>query len=463
MTTTGLRSRPTRSPAAIPRALPLIGHAGALLRDPLGFLERAYPLGDVVALRLGPKPAYLVNGPEPMRQVLVADAASYDKGFQFDQLRILIGDGVGTSSGEKHRRQRRLMRPAFDHRYVEGYVASVARSTARTVDGWGAGARIEPLHEMRTLAMAATARVMFDAPDDSAADSPAVREIMTSLPVLLGGVGRRALIPLAVLNKAPTPGNRRFDRACAALHAMADRMVADHRARRAAEPGRAPAGPASFLSILLAAVDEEDGGGMSDQQAHDEIMTVLLAGTETSAGAASWTLHVLARDLDLQRAVQQEVDAVLGGRAPAAADLGRLPLTRRVVSEVLRRYPPGWLIGRRPVRDGEIAGFPVAAGTQVLLNFYGLHHDPAAFPDPARFDPDRWLDPDPAVLRSHYLPFGLGPRACVGEGFAWALVLTTVATIVARYTVTPARGAAVKPVARATLHPSEVHLTVRPR
>ncbi len=202
---------------------------------------------------------------------------------------------------------------------------------------------------------------------------------------------------------------------------------------------------------------------MSDAQAHDEIMTILLAGTETSAGTLAWTLHELAADPALQHAVQQEADRVLSGRVPTAADLGSLPLARRVVREVLRLHPPSWILGRRPLRDVEIAGSPVPAGTQVLLNFYGLHRDPAAYPDPDRFDPDRWLDPDPEVLRGYYLPFGLGPHVCVGEGFAWSLILTTIAVIASRYTVRPVPGGVVKPIARTTLHPGVLRLALEPR
>jgi cytochrome P450 len=413
-----------------------------------------------VALRLGPKSACLVNGSEPLRRILVADAGSYDKGFQFDQLRTLIGDGVGTSGGAKHRRQRRLMRPAFDHRRVEGYVATMARSAAQAADGWRAADRteIDAGQEMRFLAMTVITRAMFGAADWQGADVAAVREVLASLPVLLSGVGRRALLPIALLNDAPTPGNRRFLRAQAGLHGLADRMVTEHRARQRAD-GAAGDG---LISTLLAAVDE-DGSGMTDAQAHDEIMTVLLAGTETSAGTLAWTLHVLSGDPELQRAVQQEADTALSGRVPTATDLSSLPLTRRVVSEVLRLHPPSWILGRRPIQDVEIAGAPVRAGTQVLLNFYGLHRDPQAYPHPDRFDPDRWLAPDPEVLRGYYLPFGLGPHVCVGEGFAWSLILTTIAIIASRYTVRPVAGSAVKPVARTTLHPGVVPLTLEPR
>jgi len=449
---------------------PLLGHAGALLRDPLGFLERAYPLGDVVAIRLGPKPALLVNDPERVIQILVADASSYDKGFQFDQLRTLIGDGIGTSGGAKHRRQRRLMHPAFDHRHVEGYVAAMNRSVSRTIEQWRDGTRIDAAHEMRILAMDATVRAMFegsnaDADDAPGADSAALREIMASLPVLLGGIGRRALLPLDFLNRVPTSGNRRFDQACAALHAMVDRMVAEHRARQNGTPTAvsAPGETPSLLSTVLAAVDEEDGSGMTDAQAHDEIMTVLLAGTETTAGTLAWTLHVLSREPGLQREVQQEIDAVLGGRKPAAADLRSLPLTRRVVSEVLRCYPPGWILGRRPIEDVRLGETPIAAGTQVLLNFYGLQHDPAVYPNPGRFDPERWRSPDPGPLRGHYLPFGLGSRGCIGEAFAWSLMLTTIAAVASQYSFTAQPGAVVRPVARTTLHPDSVPLLLMAR
>lgn len=443
---------------------PLVGHAGALLRDPLGFLERAYPLGDVVALRLGPKPALLVNDAERIVQILVADAASYDKGFQFDQLRTLIGDGIGTSGGAKHRRQRRLMYPAFDHRHVEGYVAAMNRSVARAVDQWRDGARIDAAREMRLLAMDATVRAMFEG-SNTDADSAALREILASLPVLLGGIGRRALLPLDFLNRVPTSGNRRFDQARAALHDMVDRMVAGHRARQNATPAPVPAPgeTPSLLSTLLAAVDEEDGSGMTDAQAHDEIMTVLLAGTETTAGTLAWTLHELSREPDLQRAVQLEFDALLGGRQPTAADLRSLPLTRRVVSEVLRCYPPGWILGRRPIEDVRLGETPVAAGTQVLLNFYGLHRDPAVYPSPGRFDPERWRNPDPGPPRGHYLPFGLGSRGCIGEAFAWSLMLTTIGAIASQYSFTAQPGAVVRPVARTTLHPDSVALLLKAR
>lgn len=444
-------------------AWPLLGHAGALLRDPLGFLEKAYGLGDVVVLRLGPKPAYLVNGSEPLRRILTTDAALYDKGFQFDKLRDLIGDGVGSSTGAKHRRQRRLMRPAFDHAHVYGYVDIMSQCAKTAADSWRGGAQIDAGAEMRSLAMTAISRAIFgvaDRPDPAEAqraDSAVQAEVLSSLTVVLGGVGRRAILPLGPLERAPLPGNLRFNQAQSALHALVDRMIVGH---RAAQRDGAEAG--GLLDTLLAAVDE-DGTGMSDQQVHDEVMTVLLAGSETSAGTLAWLLHILSHDADLQRAVQQEVDTLLAGRSPRADDLVSLPLSRRVVSEVLRSYPPSWLLGRRPLQPVEIAGAPIPAGAQVLLNFYGLHRDPHAYPDPGRFDPDRWRTPDPEVLRGYFMPFGNGPHVCVGDGFAWSLILATLAVIVSQYTVKPVPGSVVRPVARTTLHPGVVPLTFEPR
>ena len=459
--------RPSRPPVKIPGAWPLLGHAGTLLHDPLGFLERVYRLGDVVVLRLGPKPAYLVNASEPFRWVLVGGAPHFDKGFQFDKLRTLIGDGIGTSAGAKHRRQRRLMRPAFDHAHVEGYVGIMAQCASQAADEWRGGRTFDAGREMRLLAMTAIIRTIFGAADRPGTvgaiqtDLATQQDVVASLSVVLAGVGRRAILPLKLLDNTPTPGNLRFNRAHDTLHALVHRMVADHRAMQD-ERGGADGGNGALLDTLLSAVDE-DGTGMTDQQVHDEVMTVLLAGSETSAGTLGWLLHILSQDLDLQRALQQELDTVLAGRTPLASDLNSLPLMRRVVSEVLRLYPASWLLGRRTLEAVEIGGVPVPARAQVLLNFYGLHRDPRAYPNPDRFDPDRWIAPDPEVLRAYYMPFGTGPHVCIGDGFAWSLIMITLAIISSQYTIRPVPGSVVRPVARTTLHPGVVPLTMEPR
>lgn len=434
----------------VPGSRPLLGHAPALLREPLDFLERAYRIGPVALLRLGPKPAVLVNGSEAVRRILVPDAPFYDKGFQFDQLRILIGDGIGTSTGVKHRRQRRLMHPAFDHAHVAAYTGSVAAHTARQMADWRAGQTVEAAHAMRVVTMAAVSHAMFGgARAEESADTDPTAQILASLPRMLDGLGRRALLPMPWYERLPTPGNRRFETARRALHTLADRVIADHRAAGSDEP--------DLLDLILAARDEE-GTGMTDAQVHDEIMTVLLAGTETAAGTLAWTVHELSRRPGLQEEVRREIAGVAAAGALDTGALSGLPLTRRVVSEVLRLYPPGWIIGRRPTREVEIAGVPVAAGTQVLLNFYALHRDPVAFPDPGRFDPDRWLDPDPETLRGYYFPFGTGLRGCIGEGFGWVSVLTALIALFGRFAVRPVPGAVVRPVARTTLQPARVPL-----
>jgi len=468
------------APVRVPGAWPLLGHAPALLRDPLGFLAAAYRAGELVSMRLGPKSAFLVNGSDPIRRILVHDAGRYDKGFQFDHLRVLIGDGVGTTAdAAKHRRQRRLLRPAFDHARVERYVAVTAQTAEAAVRRWRGLRRIDVGAEMRALTMTVIARSLFDAgarsgpdagPDAGPDTSPdggggagpdprAVREVLATLPVLLGGIGRRALLPIPALDRMPTPGNVAFEHARARLHAFADQMVAE---RRAAAAGGAVPTTRCLLDDVLAAVDDE-GCGMTDAQAHDEIMTVLLAGTETTAGTLAWLLHVLAGDPALQLEVQREADAVLGGRAPTAADLGDLEFTRRVATEVLRLYPAGWILGRRPFEDVEIAGVTVPAGSQVLLNFYGLHRDARVYADPDRFDPGRWQDGVTGPPRPYLLPFGLGPHACLGEGFAMSQVLVTAAVVASRCTVRPVPGTVVRPVARTTLHPGVVPLNVEER
>lgn len=464
---------PPPAPVRFPGAWPVLGHAPALLRDPLGFLSAAYRAGEVVSIRLGRKSAFLVNGSDAIRQISVQDAGLYDKGFQFDHLRALIGDGVGTTADAvKHRRQRRLLRPAFDHEHVERYVAGMARAAESAVRGWLGSRRIDAGAEMRALTMAVIARAVFDAdtrsgtgtgtrPDTgtgSGPDSRAAREVLATLPTVLGGVGRRALLPIPALDRMPTRGNLAFERARARLREFADRMIAE---RRAAAAGATPAAHC-LLDDVLAAVDD-DGAGMSDAQAHDEVMTVLLAGTETTAGTLAWMLHVLAGDPALQLEIQREADAVLDGRAPTAADLAALKFTRCVVTEVLRLYPAGWIVGRRPFGDVRIAGVTVPAGSQVLLNFYGMHRDARVYSEPDRFDPGRWSDGKAGPPLPHFLPFGLGPHACLGEDFAMSQILVTAAVVASRCTVRPVPGTVVRPVARTTLHPGVVPLIVEER
>jgi pentalenene oxygenase len=442
----------------LPGAWPLLGHAPALLRDPLGVLARAGRLGPLTVARLGPVRAYLVTDPALIRSILVRDAAYYDKGFQFDALRGLIGDGVGTSGGDRHRRNKRLLRSAFDHAAVARYEADMAGQTRRFLDTrWDAAAAadrpVDAALEMRMLAMRLVTHSMSGS--EVAAD-----RVMLELPRMLSGVGRRALLPVKALDRLPTPGNRRFDRSLTAVHAVADGMIAQHR-ERARRGGAERA--ATLLDTLLAAVDE-DGAGFSDEQAHDEIMTLLLAGTETVAGVLAWTLHVLARNQALQQRVRSEVvEAAARGGATASdvAELHHLPLTERVVKEVMRLYPPGWIVGRRTLKHMRLAGTTVPARSQVLLNFYGLHRDPTAFADPAGFDPDRWIDPDPDVVAAYYLPFGTGPHGCLGEGYAWMEILGAVSEILRRYRLRPVAGSRVRPVARTTLHPDTVPLNLR--
>lgn len=446
----------------LPGAWPLLGHAPALLRDPLGVLAAAGRAGPVAVARLGPVRAYLVTDPALIRTILVQDAADYDKGFQFDALRALIGDGVGTSGGATHRRHRRLLRPAFDHAAVERYAADMAGQTRDFLESrWdraaAEGRPVEAALELRMLAMRLITHSMSGS--EVAAD-----RVMGELPRMLAGVGRRALLPIKALDRIPTPGNRRFRRSLATVHALADGMVAVRRAGGGASPDAEGAGSSgasrgaeTLLDTLLAAVDEE-GAGLTDEEAHDEIMTLLLAGTETAAGVMAWTLHVLASDRALQERVREEVLEVTGGQPATVARMRELGLTERVVKEVLRLYPPGWILGRRTLLDKRIGGADVPARSQVLLNFYGLHRDPAAFAAPDRFDPDRWIDPDPAVVAAYYVPFGNGPHGCLGEGYAWTEILGAACAVLSRYRLAPVPGSRVRPVARTTLHPDTVPL-----
>jgi cytochrome P450 len=432
----------TPFPGTVPGAWPLLGHAPALLRDPLPMLRAAPTAGGVLLLRLGPARAYLVSDAGAIRDILTTRAASFDKGFQFDKLRLLIGDGVGTSTGSKHRRHRQMMRPVFDRSRVEAYVASLTRAATDTVDGWTGGQHLDAVTAMQSMTMTMLIRTLFDTEE-------AVSQIAPTLPLLLDGIGRRVLLPVRFLEIVPTPGNRRFDRARRDVHRIVDQLIREDKGD-------------GLVSSMLGLTDDHDER-MTDAEIHDEVMTILLAGTETSAGTLAWALHVLASHPSLQRDVQDELDAVTGQALPEASQLAKLPLLNRVIAEVLRMYPPGWILGRRPTTDLDIAGIPVRRGSQVMLNFYGLHRNSDVYPDPDHFDPDRWLAPSPAITPASYLPFGMGPHACIGEHYAAAQIRVVLAVMLGRFEVAPFPGRTVRARARTTLHPDSVPLTLKAR
>src|SRR6266536_2086403 len=435
------RPRPVR----LPRPLPLLGHALHLLRDPLAFFTAARPLGDVVEIRVGPRPAYVVNDPDLIRRILVSDAKKYRKGVQFDKLRPTLGNGLVTATGEEHLKHRRLVQPAFHRTRIAGYATIMRELALEESASWRDGEQIALDDELTELALKIVGKTLFS----TELGSEVVDEVMRSMPIVLNGITKRALAPTQLLEKLPTPENRRFNAANRRLRGMVDRMIAEYR-QTGVDHG-------DMVSMLLLARDEETGEGLGDEQVRDEVVTMLLAGTETTSTTLSWTFHVLGQRPDLAARLYEEVDEVVGDGPLGFEQIGQLGYTRRLVTETLRTYPAAWLLSRRTTEPVTLGGFALPAGTDVMFSPYTLHRDPEFYADPDIFDPDRWLPERAAdIPRPAFIPFGAGNRQCIGEGFAWTEAIIMLATIARRWRMRAVPGVAVGMKPAATLRPTQL-------
>ena len=422
-------------------------YPGSLLlqfrRDPLGQLQKiAREYGDVVYLRLGRENVFLINDPDLIREVLVTHHQNFTKGRGLERIKKFLGEGLLTSEGEPHLRQRRLMQPAFHHRRIAAFAEIMTAHASRTSDGWHDGAQIDLAGEMMRLTLGIVGQTLFGA--NVAADATAVESalstMMKSFPLMM--------LPFAdFIEKLPLPAVRRMKAAHAELDAIIYRLI-DGRRRSGEDTG-------DLLSMLIAAQDEEDGGaGMTDQQVRDEAMTIFLAGHETTANALNWTWYLLAGHPAVEARLHEELDQVLQGRLPTMADLPALRFTENIVRESMRLYPPAWMVGRRAVADFPMGGYTVPARSIVLMSQYVMHRDVRYFPEPDQFDPGRWTPEFKAALpRYAYFPFGGGPRQCIGEGFAWMEAVLLLATLAQQWKLRLVPGHPVVPQPMITLRP----------
>jgi cytochrome P450 len=432
----------TRAPGP-PRRFPG-SHLLAMRSDPLAFLTRiAREYGDVVRFRLGPVDIYLLNRPEFIRDLLVTDAAAFHKGRGLERAKRLLGEGLLTSEDPVHLRHRRMMQPAFHQERIAGYGAVMVELGERLASRWQDGETRDVSLEMTRLTLAIVGRTLFDADVESESD-----EIGAALTTSIQLFSSTLTLPFfQVLDRLPLPGNRRFERAKARIDATINRMIAERR--------RAPGGRSDLLSLLIAASDPEgEGGRMTDAQVRDEAVTLFLAGHETTANALTWTWYLLSQNPEVEARLHEEVDAVLREREPTVADLPRLAYTETVLAESMRLYPPAWIVGRRALSDYGVGGFEVPKRSIVVASQWVTHRDPRYFPDPERFDPDRFR-PEAKARRPKfaYFPFGGGPRVCIGEGFAWMEGVLLLATLARRWRLRLEPGQEIVPAPSITLRP----------
>jgi cytochrome P450 len=433
---------PHRPPGPTP--LPLLGNSLAFARDPLGFLSAlARNYGDISFLRLSGTDVYFVSHPDYVREVLIAQRGKFEISTMRRRLEAVLGTGLLTSRGELHARQRRLMQPVFRKSRIDGYAGLMVDYAERAAVRWRAGEQIDATAEMMRLTMAVVAKSLFA--HEMAGDSDQVSE---NLSILLHIFSRLMSPFFAASLRLPLPSTLRFRRARRRLDEVIYRMIRHRRDH--------PTGGEDLLTLLMQARDDETNLFMTDKQLRDELMTLFLAGHETTANALSWTIYLLAQHPEVDARLHAELAAALGGRARLEADdAARLPYARQVLMEAMRLYPPAWFVGRTALEAVELGSYTVPKGATVLMSQFVMHRDERFFSDALAFRPERWsAEFLKGLPHGAYFPFSAGDRHCIGESFAWLEALLILGTLAMRWRFELVPGQAIRPNPSVTLRPS---------
>ncbi|GIV96250.1 MAG: cytochrome P450 [Herpetosiphonaceae bacterium] len=433
---------------------PVLGNLLTYRRDRLSFLLDVYrTCGDVAGFRLGPWPVILLSSPLYADAILVEAAETFEKSPLLRKfMRPIIGNGLLTSENAFHRRQRKLVAPSFQHRHLAVYAETMSTTAEQSHRSWGDGEIIDVHAEMMRIGLAIVGKTLFGADVSDTANT-----VLRAAHTILSCIDKRALSLMPPPISWPTPNNRRLRQAITQLDQIVYRLIKE---RRAAGHDRD-----DILSILLRAQDTDDGSFMTPGQVRDEIMTLFLAGHETTASALSWTWLLLAQHPDIYGRLQAEVDHILGGRTPTFDDLPHLPYTLQVFKEAMRLYPPAYMLGRRVVTPTVVRDLVIPAGVSVVVSPYVLHRREEYYPHADRFNPDRFLPDEEARRPKHaYLPFGGGPRICIGRHFALMEGHLILATLAQRVTFELVPDMQVEPEPLLTLRPRHgLKLRVRRR
>jgi cytochrome P450 len=417
----------------------------ALRRNPLPvFTDTARRFGDVAFLKIGSRRGYLITNPSDIRHVLQDNARNYRKSPLYEKLRTSLGDGLLTSEGAFWLRQRRIAQPAFHRQRIAALASVMAGAAAETAARWETLARqgipVEVGDEMMRLTRTVVLRALLGGDL-----GPFAAEIDRAWTTINQHIAE-SFWSLGITDRLPTPANRRFHAARSVLQNAVDHLIQQRR--------RQPGDRGDLLSMLITARDEETGESMTDLQIRVEVTTFLLAGQETTALALTWLWYLLSQHEQPRRQLAEELDVVLNGRQPEYDDVANLLYTRMVIEEVMRLYPPAWGFSRQALNDDELGGYRLPSGWLAFVIPYVLHRLPAYWEEADRFEPERFSPARSADrARFVYLPFGAGPRQCIGNHFAMIELLIVVATLAQRFSPRLLPGHRVEPQALITLHP----------
>ena len=433
------------APATPPRipGHPILGNLRAYRKDPLAFGREMTTRGDVIDLRMFRRSIFFLAHPEHVHQVLVKDASKFHKSPVYRIfLGRALGDGLLTSDGDFWRRQRKLAQPAFHHGRIQSYAETMVDYADATAERWEGLETLVVNKEMAQLTLEIVCRTLFST--DIRAQADRIGHALTELlEAIADATGAAVFLP----EWLPTRNNRRIRRAVAELDSVIMPLI-EARRRSSEDTG-------DLLSMLMLARDE-DGNGMSDQQLRDEAVTIVLAGHETTANALTWAWVLLAQHPEVEAKLHAELDAVLGGELPTLAHVRDLTYTDQIIEETMRLYPPIPEFARQALEDVQLGEYVMPKDTIVMISVFALHHDPRWFSEPDVFRPERFAkDAAQTPPKFAYLPFGGGPRVCIGNSFAQMEAVLLLATLAQRYRLSLAPGQTVTPEATLTLRPKD--------
>jgi cytochrome P450 len=416
-------AKPSRKPLPPgPKGHFIMGVMRDFNSDTLGFITRCRDYGDVVRSRFLYVHAYFLYNPNDIEALLTTNAKSYQKARSLRSpfFHRLVGNGLVTSEGDFWRRQRRLAQPAFHRQRISSYGDVMVEFANRTISKWQKGEIRDVSRDMTRLTLEIVVKTLFNS--DVSNDADHVGQILTGL---VRPFASQATLKWILDNRLPTPAHKKYFNAVAEIDRIVFRIIAERRARGYDE--------GDLLSMLLQAQDD-DGSQMSDAQLRDEVMTLFLAGHETTALALSWSWYLLATHPLAEQRFHAELVEVLGGRTPNVSDLPKLKYTEMIAKESMRLYPPAYAVGREAIEETEIGGYRVPKGNQVFAFQWVTHRDPRFFHNPDEFEPERWSsDMSERLPKYAYFPFGGGPRQCIGNYFAMMEIVLLLATIGQRF------------------------------
>jgi cytochrome P450 len=439
----------TKTVPDAPGYRPLIGHAVPLAGRRTQFLASLADYGDLVRIGMANVPAYVPTAPDLVWDVLVTDSKSYVRGRMFDKMTDVLGYGLATTSGKVHHEIRRMLQPTFHHQKVASYATIMTQVAEAVADEWPAGQPFRVDQAMNDLTARVVNSILF-ASDLGAAAADAIGH---RLPVVMRGMLTRTLIP-GPWQRLPLPANKRYQQALDEMHNSIDQAIAAYH-----ESGHELD---DMLSTMLALRDD-DGNPMTDKWIHDQVITMAVGGIETTSAALSWCLHHIGTKPEVEEQVFAEVDSVLGGRAPEFADLPKLEYTGRLVLEVLRLHAIAVYM-RRTLAETKLGDYVLPAGAEIIISPYALHRNPRWYPEPDRFDPDRWLtDQAKSLPKGAYIPFSAGGSKCIADNFAILEITIALAAICNRWRLRPQPGSVVKEITTGATRPDCLMMTAERR